>query len=186
MIARVIGNQGCGKNVLMTVMAHFWVKNVPEVYSFDRIYANYHLVYPGAHYLKNKDMKLQLRKMFAKEEDGGEMVSGKWDNTIVLIDEIDGLYPQWGHGDAEARKDLSGVYQDEKMHVQMYCTTHKPNNFNKIMRDASTVIAIPDLDKFEDTLYVKFIDGRYRTVNEMNIHPASYYFGCYSRDEKVI
>jgi ATPase family associated with various cellular activities (AAA). len=186
MIARVIGIQGCGKNILMTIMADFWVKQVPEVYSYDRIYANYHLLYPGSHYLTNKEMKLQLRRMFGTLENGGEMQTGQWDNTIVLIDEIDGLYPQWGHGDKEAQKDLSGAYQDEKMHVQMYCTTHKPNNFNKILRDAAEVIAIPDYDKAEDTIYIKFIDGRYRSVNEMTIHPASAYFGVYRRDEKVI
>lgn len=186
MIARVVGVQGCGKNVCMSVMADFWVRNCPEVYSYDRIYSNYTLAYPGSHYLKNRDMKAQLRRMFAKPEDGGEMATGKWDNIIVLIDEIDGLYPQWGHGDAEARKDLSGAYQDEKMHVQMYCTTHKPNNFNKILRDASEVICLPELDKYKDILNVKFIDGRYKIIRYLGVHPASAYFGVYRRDEKVI
>ena len=192
MIARVVGIQGSGKNLLMTAMAAYFVFNFPEIYSWDKVYTNFTVIYPGAHYLKNKAMKAFIRKVNATEENGGEIGiknadgSYKWENIIILVDEIDGLYPQWGHGDKDAQRDLSGAYQDEKLHNQIFCTTHKPDNFNKIMRDAAEVIAVPEFDESEDILYMEFIDDRFRNIGEIIVEPASVLFDCYDREEVVI
>ena len=185
-VHRLPGLQGSGKNLTLTGMAAYYCEYFPDIYTYDRVYANYHLIFPGSNYLTNKEMKAFLRKVFAKPEDGGEMDTNKWDNIIILVDEIDGLYPQWTHGEKEARRDLSGVYQDEKMHVQLFCTTHKPDNFNKILRDACEVITIPYYDESSDTLYIEHLDDRFRGDGEMEIHPASVLFDCYDRAERVI
>jgi hypothetical protein len=183
-IYRLVGIQGCGKNLTKVGMAAYFVENYPEIYSYDRVYANFHLIYPGSNYLCNTDMKAFLRKIFAKPELGGEL--GQHKNIIILIDEIDGLYPQWGHGDKEAQRDLSGAYQDEKLHLQMFCSTHKFDNFNKIIRDACEIICAPELIESEDRLYTDFYDDRFKGEGEIAICPASVLYECYDRDEVVI
>lgn len=181
-IYRLIGIQGCGKNLTKVGMAAYFVINYPEIYSWDNIYSNFHTVFPGAHFLKNKDMKAFLRKIFAAPPDG-EL--GQHKNIIVLIDEIDGLYPQWGHADKEAQHDLSGAYQDEKLHLQVFCSTHKPDNFNKIIRDCCEIITLPELDESEGILYITFLDDRFRAEGGIEIK-APVLYECYDRDEVVI
>lgn len=185
-IHRLVGIQGSGKGLTMVAMAAYYVENFGGIYQYTDIYANFHLIYPGSHYLTNKDMKAHIRKVFATPENGGRMITQEYDNTIILVDEIDGIYPQWGYGDKEARIDLSGAYQDEKMHIQMFCTTHKADNFNKIIRDACEIITLPYLDKSSDTLYVTHLDDRYRNIGEQEFHPASVLYDCYDREERVI
>jgi hypothetical protein len=185
-IYRLVATQGQGKNLAMVGMTAYFVTNFPDIYSYDRVYANFHTLFPGAHYLTNKEMKVFIRKVFASVENGGEMSSGEYDNIIILVDEIDGLYPQWGHGDKECQRDLSGVYQDEKMHIQMFCSTHREENYNKIIRDASLIYTKVKLNKATDTLTVHFIDERFRGKSDINFCPASALYPIYEREEKCV
>lgn len=105
---------------------------------------------------------------------------------IILIDEIDGLYPQWTHNDKAMREELHGTYQDEHLQNWLFCTTHKPDNFNKILRDACEVTILPKIHEDTNTIEFVVIDERYEGIGDIVIENFTDCYGLYNREEVVV
>lgn len=170
------GLQDDGKTLGMVVMTIRLIKCMG--YLGEEIIGNLHLNIPGTRYKDNEHIKKWIRKVYRESR-------GEIKHQIILVDEIDGIY---SHLDAskETREDLLGLWQDMKLQNFLIYTKHVGKGVNKLVRNATEISIRPSFDRERDTLYLDMINGFIQREYTLPVHPASYYFQFYSRDEPVI
>lgn len=106
-------------------------------------------------------------------------------HRIILIDEIDSVFPARFWSDKEQTEALLGLWQDVKLFNWVLYTAHLGKAIDKIIRDCTQVVVIPEYVREDDTVYLEVIDGLDLEVFEDAIYPASDVFKFYDRWEVV-
>jgi len=115
-----------------------------------------------------------------------DMLKNEVRHKVVLIDEVDGVYPArfWNRG--RQTEQLLGLWQDFKLFNWFIMTGHIGNaGSDLIVRAAATVYIEPTYIKGEDKIYINGYDKRSRSPFYQTIHPASAMFPFYKRWEPI-
>lgn len=109
------------------------------------------------------------------------MVEQGLSNQIVLIDEIDRVFPARFWKDREQSEVLIGLWQDVKLNNQILYTAHIGVTVDKIIRDSTRIVVLPEYDRESDTIDLMVYDGRYGLEDLNMLCSASEWFGEYDR-----
>ena len=107
-------------------------------------------------------------------------------HKVVLIDEVDGVYPArfWNRG--RQTEQLLGMWQDFKLFNWFLMTGHIGNaGSDLIVRSAASVYVEPTYIKGEDTIYLKVFNKQRNSLSYDSIYPASAMFPYYKRWEPI-
>ena len=107
-------------------------------------------------------------------------------HKIVMIDEVDGVYPArfWNRG--RQTEQLLGMWQDWKLFNWFLMTGHKGNaGVDLIVRATSSVYIEPTYIKGEDTIYLTYYNKREDRFGYDSIKPASAMFPFYNRWQPI-
>jgi hypothetical protein len=138
------------------IAAALWY-HVRGGYALSEIYSNIRLFHPDGtelkdyHYLTIAEMRLFVR----------DMVGKGYRHIIIIIDEIDRVFPhRWWNklGQSEA---LIGLWQDEKLFLVVLGTMHIGKGMDLLLRESMQIEAFTRLDKRTHTVKIVGID----TVN---------------------
>jgi hypothetical protein len=106
-------------------------------------------------------------------------------HKIILIDEIDSVFPARFWSDKAQTETLLGLWQDVKLFNWVLYTAHLGKAIDKIIRDCTQIVVIPEYVREDDAIYLEIIDGLDLMVFGDVIYPASAVFPLYDRWEVV-
>ena len=102
-----------------------------------------------------------------------EMCHKGFKHKIILIDEIDRVFPARFWQQKEQTETLLGLWQDEKLFNWILYTAHLGKAIDKIIRDCTQIVVIPEYSKLDDTIFLTVINGLELTVSSDTIYPVS-------------
>lgn len=115
------------------------------------------------------------------------MVERNLRRQLVVIDEINSIFPARLWSDKEQTENLLGLWQDFKMGNQIFYTTHIGVSVDKIIREANMGgrLMFPQYYKDKDMLDVIISDFRYLVRQRRQFFNVSRYFKEYDRWQPV-
>lgn len=118
----------------------------------------------------------------------GKMVRDKLRRQLVLIDEINSVFPARLWKREEQTETLLGLWQDYKMCNQVIYTTHIGVTVDKIIRDTTMGgrLMFPEYRKGYDDLIAVISDFRYMKRRIRRFVNVSKYFTRYDRWSPVV
>jgi hypothetical protein len=150
MIVAFKGRQDCGKTAAMVgttielLHKHGYSHNdvVSNVYLKGKEFSGYTL-------LDNKELKKYVH----------DMCKEGYKHHIILIDEIDSVFPhrfwqQKGQTDA-----LLGLWQDVKLFNWVLYTAHLGLGVDKLIRECTQICVLPQFNRSTDSIELEIIDG---------------------------
>lgn len=140
-------------------------------YDPEECYGNVAINLKGFHYLSSQGMRDLL----------GRMVREKWRHKVLVIDEINRVYPARFWKDADRTMELLTIWQDEKMFHWIVYTCHVGNSVDLLVRDATQVIAVPRFDKLRDVVRLGIVNSLDLECHDLEIPRASRFFPLYDR-----
>lgn len=146
MIVGITGRQGDGK----TLLACCFTKRLWEEggYQPSETVGNVAINVPGVTRLNNVDLRAYV----------GGMVAENQRHKIILLDEVDRVFPARFFSDKSQTETLIGLWQDEKLFNYVIYTCHPGTSVDKIIRDSTQRWVYPRLDKAGDILRYDVID----------------------------
>jgi len=102
-------------------------------------------------------------------------------NRIILIDEIDRVFPARFWKDREQSEALIGLWQDVKLNNHVIYTAHIGVTVDVMIRSSTRIVVLPEYDKKSDTIELMVFDGRYGLEDLNLLCDASEWFGEYNR-----
>lgn len=146
-------------------------------YVGDDVHANMEIRIPGVHQYDNAGIRLYLR----------EVLKMGVRHKIIVMDEIEGIFPARAFKDKLQTSDLNGLWQMTKMEHWLLFTCHKGTVIDKIIRDCTQISVEPEYDEETDILRMDIING---VDNEEGIvrevFPASEVMPLYDRFAPVV
>jgi hypothetical protein len=164
MIYLVKGKQRRGKTTSAIAIALWYVMNggyaVNEIYSNCRLYNSAGEELKTYHYLTNAQMRLFVRIMVEKAIT----------HVIIIIDEIDRVFPHRFWNKFEQTESLIGLWQDEKLFNIIIGTAHAGKAVDALIRESLHFEVIANIDKRRKVIDLDVIDtGELETyVYELN------------------
>lgn len=139
MIHIIKGRQRKGKTTLLVgkvvnLVEHGRAQPGEPVYKYktSQIYSNLRLFRPDGteladyHYMKNREIR-----QFVKT-----MVENGLNHIIIIVDEIDRVFPHRFWNSKEQTEALLGLWQDEKLFVEFFGTAHIGKGIDLIIRES--------------------------------------------------
>lgn len=126
--------QHWGKTALMVALNMINIES--GLYKWSETYGN--VVMPefsklGYHYLKNSELLAFIAKVF----------KGDMQHVSIMVDEADQLLSAYAWDSKEQRRQLQGIFQDEKLELQLYMVEHQGPGVDKMVRDATQFLLKP-------------------------------------------
>ena len=140
MIVGFKGWQDKGKTALALLAAKELI--LYHGYSPDEFVANISVNWPGSHCLTSQQMRQYIRAM----------VSKGLKHKVILLDEVDRLFPARFWQDAAQTEALIGLWQDEKLFNYILYTAHRGTSLDIIMRLCTQIEIEPDYDEKNDCI----------------------------------
>lgn len=162
MIHIIKGRQRKGKTTLLVgkvldLNIHGRAQPGEPVYKYplSSIYSNLRLYRPDGselpeyHYMKNKEIRQFVKTMV---EDGLHHI-------IIIVDEIDRVFPHRFWNSKEQTEALLGLWQDEKLFVEFFGTAHIGKGIDLIIRESMQFeYIVLELNRKANRLYYKVIN----------------------------
>jgi len=126
---------------------------------------------PGYSFVSSESLKSWIR----------EMITKGLRHRVVLIDEIDRVFPHRLWADKRQVLDLTGIWQDEKLFNFILWTAHMGDPVDKIVREATQISVIPDYQRDLDRVVLGVVNVYDLETHEEVIEPASAIFPFYDR-----
>jgi hypothetical protein len=147
------GKQRKGKTTVLVGTALWYVLNAG--YDVSEIYSNIRLFHPNGEELKTYHfLTISQMRLFVRE-----MVEKGYRHKIIIIDEIDRVFPHrfWNKfGQTEA---LLGLWQDEKLFNIILGTTHIGKGTDLLIRESMQIEVFTEIDKPRDIVNLVVIDS---------------------------
>lgn len=140
-------------------------------YSPDEVYSNVKLTMPGSHWLSSEELRDLM----------GDVVRRSRRHLVLLIDEINRVYPARFWGDKERTMELLTIWQDVKAFMQIIYTTHVGNSVDLLVREATQFVNVPRYVPERDMVRIISVNSLDMRVKRFVLHPASDYFREYDR-----
>jgi len=129
-------------------------------YALSEIYSNIRLYHPNGEELKSYHYKnIAEMRLFVRE-----MVEKGFQHIIVIIDEIDRVFPHrfWNRfGQTEA---LLGLWQDEKLFIIVMGTMHIGKGMDLLLRESMQVEVFTKFDKVNKVVKLVGVDTLNRRI----------------------
>lgn len=169
------GRQGTGKTLTMIALMK-WLC-LYRGYAPSECIGNITIDAPGYTKLNNHSMRGYLKSMLTRGIR----------HKVILIDEIDRVFPGRFFSSPEQIETLVGLWQDEKLFSWIIYTEHSAEaGIDKILRDSAQIIVVPGLDKKRDVLDIKGINMIKLCRFKFSARPASKLYDDYDRWELVL
>lgn len=107
-------------------------------------------------------------------------------HKILLLDEIDSVFPARFFKNDDQTGALVGLWQDEKAFHKILYTTHLGKSTDKIIRDSTQILIIPNFDRELDMVQLKVINGDELKVGYKYIHNISRFYWIYNRWDFIL
>jgi len=140
-------------------------------YHPDEVYGNVKLTMPGSHFLNSDDMRQLM----------GDIVKQGRRHLIIIIDEVNRVYPARFWSDKDRTLELLTIWQDVKSFQQIIYTTHVGNSVDLLVREATQFVNVPRYFPAQDLVRVYSINGLDMKATKWILQPASAYFEEYDR-----
>lgn len=140
-------------------------------YQPEEVYGNVSLAMPGSHFLCSDDMRQLM----------GDIVRQGRRHLILLIDEINRVYPARFWSDKERTMELLTIWQDIKSFMQIIYTTHVGNSVDLLVREATQFVMVPRYFPAQDLVRIYSINGLDMKPGKWYLQPASSIFKEYDR-----
>ncbi len=138
--------QDKGKSATAVGIAKWLIQNAG--YKSSDVIANMRIRWPGATTLHNNALRTEIIRMLK------ERIKHK----IVIIDEADRVFPARFWRNADQSDALIGLWQDEKMFLQVIYTQHVTRSSDKLLLGATQIEIVPNYVKEHDTIYLTIIN----------------------------
>lgn len=168
--------KGKGKTLTMIATAVEYVRN--GGYSWSECIGNVSLqtVEDGYLCLNNEQMREYVSTMYDQQ----------LRHKIILLDEIDRVFPARFFKNDSQTEALIGLWQDEKAFHKILYTTHLGKSTDKIIRDSTQILLIPDYIRELDMIDITVINGDELKVGRKVIRNVSRLFWIYNRWEFIL
>lgn len=113
------------------------------------------------------------------------LVTKKLRHKVVLIDEINRVYPARFWSDKDRTMELLSVWQDEKCFHWIIYTTHVGTSVDVLIREATQIILVPKFDREADEVRLSVINSLDLECHEEVIPQVSRFFSVYDRWQPV-
>ena len=161
MIVGFKGRQSQGKTASMVALAI--ELNRSYGYGWNEMVGNVAINKPGFRVMNNDG----IRKHVAG------MVTGEQRHQVILLDEVDRVFPSRFFADRAQTETLLGLWQDEKLFNWVLYTCHMGKSVDKIIADSTQALIIPEYDREEDVIEWTVIDGLDLTVFDSGVDNVS-------------
>jgi hypothetical protein len=111
-------------------------------YSTAEVVVNLNLRWPDCHVLTNPQMRQYITRM----------VTHGLKHKIIILDEVDRLFPARFWHDKEQTEALIGLWQDVKLFNWIIYTAHKGTGTDIILRECTQVELEPEYDELRDLI----------------------------------
>jgi hypothetical protein len=146
MIVGITGRQGDGKTALMCAFTRrLWAEGG---YSPAETFGNVAINVPGVSRMNNEQLRTYMAAMVREGQR----------HRVILMDEVDRVFPARFFADKGQTETLIGLWQDEKLFNYIFYTCHPGTSVDKIIRDSTQRWVYPKLDKAADILRYDVID----------------------------
>lgn len=147
-----------------------------EGYAGDDIHGNLEFHIPGYHQYDNAGIREVMRNFVKNRER----------HKIIMVDEVDTVFPARFFSKAEQTQTLLGLWQYTKMDSHWLGTTHLGNSTDAIIDSTVQISCIPEYDKLTDTLTIEVINGIDLDFGTLEIPEASRLFPIYNRFQPIL
>jgi len=165
--------QGEGKTLSMVALASMLVQH--HGYGWSDCIGNVAVDRVGYKALNNNNLRQYI----------AQMVDREFRHKIILIDEVDRVFPARFFADKEQTETLIGFWQDEKLFNYILYTAHPGISTDKIIRDSTQMICIPKYVKEKDKVRLTIVNGYKCKVYQKRIENVSLLFPIYDRWQVV-
>lgn len=153
MIYIIKGRQRQYKTTTMVAAALYYHTvvgyKVEEIYSNIRLYHENGEELAGYHYLTIREMRLFVR----------EMVERGYTHKLIIIDEIDRVFPHRFWNKFQQTEALLGLWQDEKLFNIILGTTHVGKGIDLLLRESMQFEVFTKFDKIRRVVKLVVIDN---------------------------
>jgi hypothetical protein len=131
---------------------------VIKTQNFDpkNVFCNCWVDLPGAHWLRNDELRKVIRRAFNTEFGGG-----RWAKCIFLVMDADDLYSHITQSDKECYEDIKRASQAYKRNMYLFYEIHDGLGVPKYLRDKTEVSIAPRADEPNDRLDLYVADRHY-------------------------
>jgi SpoVK/Ycf46/Vps4 family AAA+-type ATPase len=144
MITIVKGRQRKGKTTVAVAIALWLVMNAG--YKTSEIYSVVRLFHPNGEELSDYHfMTIAQMRSFVRE-----MIEKSYTHIILIIDEIDRVFPHRFWNRFEQTEALLGLWQDEKLFNWIIGTAHLGKSIDLLIRESMQIEIIAEIDKTND------------------------------------
>lgn len=147
-------------------------------YSGDEVHANLWLDIEGYHYHDNASMRKFIR----------ELLSSGIRHKIIMVDEIDSLYPSRFFKDKLQTEEILRLNQMTKTENWFLFTRHLGSSIDKIIRDCTNISVTPRYEPRLDVIRLEILNAVdcAEEVGLREIYPASAVFKYYKRWKEIV
>ncbi len=170
-VVGVYGWQDSGKTLFMVAKA----LDLARRYRFDGYVGNLRMGLPGFLALDMLGMRGYMRRAVEEE----------LTNRLVLIDEIDRVFPARFWSDKKQSEALIGLWQDEKMGNVVIYTAHLGASVDLLVRQSTWMVVLTEFDRALDVVHLEVSDRRNDEDYSMDLVGASEIFDKYNRWEII-
>lgn len=168
----IIGHKGAqdqGKTLVM-VRTAIWLMAYGG-YHPSECYGNVDIDIDGYHFLSSDDMVDLLTRMVKEEVR----------HKVILLDEVDRIFPHRFWSSKEQTNALLGLWQDVKLFNYILWTAHLGGAVDLLLRECTQITVIPKYDKLADCVNAEIISNVDMRVASVVFDTASATFPLYNR-----
>lgn len=173
-VTRFYGPMESGKTRVMIALILYLVEY--EHFPGNRIFCNTWLDIPGAHWLRNAEMRKVLRRALNTETG-----AGRWNRCIFAIMDADDVYSHIDQADKECYTDIKKASQAYKRNIHLFYEVHDGLGVPKYLRDKTEVSMYPVPNERDDSVTVYVADAHYNVNYQFTIGRISSMHGRYRR-----
>jgi len=170
----IIQTKDVGKTLTAVAMVKYFI--LERGYDPREVYANFEIRYPGCHALTSEGIRQLI----------GQIMHLGWRHKIIVIDEANTVFPARLWGDKERTKELLSLWQDVKMFHKIIYTSHIGRAVDLLLRQATDFDIIPWIDRQEDCVNLRVINGVDLDKTSICIPNASSYYKDYNRWGEIV
>lgn len=110
-----------------------------------------------------------------------QMVRDKWRHKIILLDEVDRVFPHRFWQDKQQTQALLGLWQDVKLFNFVMWTAHLGGAVDVLLRECTQSIVMPKYNKERDESRIEIIDNWNLRTRSATVCCLSRVFSWYDR-----
>lgn len=147
-----------------------------EGYQGADMHGNFELRLPGYNRHDNAGIRDVMRRFVQNREH----------HKIIMVDEVDTVFPARFFGKTEQTQTLLGLWQYTKMDSWWLGTTHLGNSTDSIIDATVQISCVPEYHKDSDLLTIQVINGIDLEFSCLEVPDASRLFPVYNRFEPIL